>query len=149
MAIDLKTLSPKELQALIANASAQMHEAHAAQIQTIRQKIEALLSGSGLTLEDIYPSRRKKAGARKSAAGSVAPKYRNPADPSQTWSGRGRQPIWFAAALKRRGVTEESLLIDGATKASSPAKSAKTASKAPKKRIAKRAVKKAVAKKKA
>lgn len=145
MAIDLKTLSPKELQALIAHASAQMQEAHAAQIQTIKQKIETLLSSSGLTLEDIYPSHRKKAGAKKSAAGSVAPKYRNPADPSQTWSGRGRQPAWFAAAIKRRGVTEESLLIGGAAKASSPAKSAKTA----KKRVAKRAVKKAVAKKKA
>jgi DNA-binding protein H-NS len=145
MAIDLKTLSPKELQALIANASAQMHEAHAAQIQTVRQKIETLLSSSGLTLEDIYPTRRKKAGAKKSAAGSVAPKYRNPADPAQTWSGRGRQPAWFAAALKRRGVTEESLLIGAAAKASSPAKSAK----APKKRVAKRAVKKPVAKKKA
>lgn len=146
MAIDLKTLSPKELQALIASASAQMHEAHAAQIQTVRQKIETLLSSSGLTLEDIYPSLRKKAGARKSAAGSVAPKYRNPADPSQTWSGRGRQPAWFAAAIKRRGVTEDSLLIDSA---SSPAKVSKTAKKASRKRVAKRAVKKAVAKKKA
>lgn len=146
MAIDLKTLSPKELQALIANASAQMHEAHAAQIQTVKQKIEALLGNSGLTLDDIYPSRRgKKAGAKKSATGSVAPKYRNPADPSQTWSGRGRQPAWFAAALKRRGVTEENLLIGATAKASSSAKSAKGT----KKRVAKRAVKKAVAKKKA
>lgn len=146
MAIDLKTLSPKELQALIANASAQMHEAHAAQIQAVRQKIEALLSHSGLSLEDIYPTRRKKGAGKKAAAGPVAAKYRNPADPSQTWSGRGRQPAWFAAALKRRGVTEESLLIGGGAKASGPAKAAKNA---PKKRAAKRAVKKAVAKKKA
>ncbi|MFN3824978.1 MAG: H-NS family nucleoid-associated regulatory protein [Pseudorhodobacter sp.] len=34
---------------------------------------------------------------RKRAA--VAPKYANPADPSQTWSGRGRKPGWFIAAL--------------------------------------------------
>jgi DNA-binding protein H-NS len=27
-----------------------------------------------------------------------APKYRNPADPEQTWSGRGRKPGWIVEA---------------------------------------------------
>jgi DNA-binding protein H-NS len=146
MAIDLKSLSPKELQSLITNASAQMHEAHAQHVQVVRQKIEALLSHSGLSLEDIYPKRGKKAAAKKGGVGSVAPKYRNPADASQTWSGRGRQPVWFVQALKRRGVTAEDLLIGGAAKAAASAKHAKVAKKAPKK-VAKRAVKKRVAKK--
>lgn len=30
----------------------------------------------------------------------VLPKYFNPAAPSETWSGRGKQPRWFAAALR-------------------------------------------------
>ena len=30
----------------------------------------------------------------------VFPKYRNPNEPSETWSGRGKQPRWLAAALK-------------------------------------------------
>ncbi|WP_430392170.1 H-NS family nucleoid-associated regulatory protein [Dyella sp. 20L07] len=142
MAIDLKTLSPKELQALIANASAQMHEAHAAQIQAVKQKIETLLSNSGFSLEDIYPSRGKKASAKKGKTGSVAPKYQDPSDPSLTWSGRGRKPAWFAKALRRRGVTEETLLIGGSAKAAAPAKQAKAAKKAPRK-VAKRVSKKA------
>lgn len=29
----------------------------------------------------------------------VAPKYRNPSNPEQTWSGRGRQPTWFREAI--------------------------------------------------
>ena len=29
----------------------------------------------------------------------AAAKYANPADASDTWSGRGRKPRWFAAAL--------------------------------------------------
>jgi DNA-binding protein H-NS len=29
----------------------------------------------------------------------VHPKYRNPAIPSETWSGRGRQPLWVIALL--------------------------------------------------
>jgi DNA-binding protein H-NS len=30
----------------------------------------------------------------------VFPKYRNPAEPSETWSGRGKQPRWLTAQLK-------------------------------------------------
>jgi DNA-binding protein H-NS len=32
--------------------------------------------------------------------GPVAPKYRNPDNPSETWAGRGLKPRWLAAALK-------------------------------------------------
>lgn len=144
MAIDLKHFSPKELEALIANASAHMHEARTAHVRAVKDKIEALLSHSGLSLDDIYPSRGKK--TAKGKTGSVAPKYRDPSDPSVTWSGRGRQPLWFVKALKRRGVTEEHLLIDGSAKPVAPAKRAKVAKKAPKKAV-KRAVRKTAKKK--
>lgn len=137
MAIDLNNLSPKELQALIADAEAQMKHARAVQVQSVREKIEALLDKNGFTLEDVYPSRGKAAG--KTAKRVVAPKYRNPADPSQTWSGRGRQPLWFANALKGRGVTIESLLIEQPTR---PAASAKNA--AARKELGKKAAKKAI-----
>jgi DNA-binding protein H-NS len=30
----------------------------------------------------------------------VAPKYRNPAKPAETWAGRGKQPLWLKAQLK-------------------------------------------------
>jgi DNA-binding protein H-NS len=31
----------------------------------------------------------------------VLPKYRNPSSPSETWSGRGKQPRWLVVALNR------------------------------------------------
>jgi DNA-binding protein H-NS len=37
----------------------------------------------------------------------VFPKYRNPTEPSETWSGRGKQPRWLAAALKTGHTIEE------------------------------------------
>ena len=148
MAIDLKNLTPKELQALIANASAHMQEARVAHVRAIKEKIDALLSHAGLSLDDIYPSRGKKVAGKKGKTGSVAPKYRDPSDPSVTWSGRGRQPLWFVKALKRRGVTEADLLIDGAASSAAQPKRAKAAKKTPKKAV-KRAVRKATAKKKA
>ena len=37
----------------------------------------------------------------------VFPKYRNPNEPSETWSGRGKQPRWLTAALKTGHKIEE------------------------------------------
>jgi DNA-binding protein H-NS len=43
---------------------------------------------------------RGKAAFGRGARGKVAPKYRNPENPSETWAGRGLKPRWLAAALK-------------------------------------------------
>ena len=40
----------------------------------------------------------------------VYPKYRNPDEPSETWSGRGKQPRWLAAALKTGHKIEEFII---------------------------------------
>ncbi|MGA7810754.1 MAG: H-NS histone family protein [Bradyrhizobium sp.] len=40
----------------------------------------------------------------------VLPKYRNPERPTETWSGRGRQPRWVGALL-RSGMKFDDLLI--------------------------------------
>lgn len=41
----------------------------------------------------------------------VLPKYRNPKNPSETWSGRGKQPRWLKAQL-RAGKKLDELLIN-------------------------------------
>jgi DNA-binding protein H-NS len=43
----------------------------------------------------------------------VHPKYRNPERPSETWSGRGKQPRWVGAQL-RKGKKINDLLISQA-----------------------------------
>ena len=37
----------------------------------------------------------------------VFPKYQNPNEPSETWSGRGKQPRWLTAALKTGHTIDE------------------------------------------
>jgi DNA-binding protein H-NS len=71
---------------------------------------------------------------------AVAPKYRNPENPAQTWSGRGKRPLWFSEALKKKGATADSMLIGGSVTKSAPAK--KLAPKATKKASVKKPVKK-------
>lgn len=52
----------------------------------------------------------KKAAKKAGTGAKVPPKYRNPADPKLTWTGRGKQPLWFADLLKK-GKKAEELLI--------------------------------------
>lgn len=129
MAINLESLSPAELQALIKNAEAQMESARKNHVKEVRTKIDAILANSGLSIGEVYPTRGGKNAKGPKAA--VAPKYRNPDNATQTWSGRGKRPVWFNEALKKKGVTAESLLIAGATTKAAPAK--KAARKAAKK----------------
>jgi DNA-binding protein H-NS len=105
MAIDLKSLNQKQLDELIQKAEQRKREVAKESVSKVRQKIEAILKTEGLSLEDVYGGGRKNKGRRP-----AAPKYRNPADPSQTWSGRGKRPAWFHAALKS-GKKEQDLLI--------------------------------------
>ena len=40
----------------------------------------------------------------------VFAKYQNPNEPSETWSGRGKQPRWLTAALKTGRTIDEFLI---------------------------------------
>src|SRR5690349_3960339 len=138
MAINLDALSPAELQALIKSAEAQMQSARKNHIQEVRTKVDALLKSAGLTLDEVYPRRGGQGGKGPKAA--VAPKYRNPENPAQTWSGRGKRPLWFSEVLRKQGVTADSMLIGGAATKPAPAK--KVAAKAIKKAPAQKPAKK-------
>jgi DNA-binding protein H-NS len=77
-------------------------------------KIVALIKKAGLSAQDIVKAMkgargRKLVATSKLAGRKVAPKYRNPADKTQTWTGRGRMPAW-AAELSEAGKLERALI---------------------------------------
>lgn len=84
-------------------------------------KIMQLAQDNGVTAVDIAQAFKQGASPRKRKAGTgktggsaggrakVAPKYRNPANPEQTWTGRGKSPQWVAA-LRAEGKLEEALI---------------------------------------
>jgi DNA-binding protein H-NS len=63
--------------------------------------------------------------AKGGTRGPVAPKYRNPKNPSETWAGRGLKPRWLAAAIKS-GKKLDDFLIAGKPKASAAKQPKKT-----------------------
>jgi len=54
--------------------------------------------------------KRGRPAASARAGGKVAPKYRNPANPAEVWSGRGMTPRWLAAYLQQ-GKSKDDFLI--------------------------------------
>jgi DNA-binding protein H-NS len=88
--VALKTMSIDKLVKL----RDQVEAALASKVTEQRRSLESELSKLGR-----FEGRAGRVG-RGGARGAVAPKYRNPDDPSETWAGRGLKPRWLAAALK-------------------------------------------------
>ena len=105
---NLGKLSEKELKALKRGIENELKtsrtRAVAAATQELQDAAQKIARKHGLTVNDVLGKKRKY---RKSP---VPPKYRNPNDPSQTWSGRGRRPAWFREATDK-GKSARSLEI--------------------------------------
>ncbi|HET6604698.1 MAG TPA: H-NS histone family protein [Xanthomonadaceae bacterium] len=122
MAIDVSNLNRRELEALIAKAEKQKDRLRRKDKDKVRRQLTRLATAEGYTLQELFGGSLagkaagksvRKAKARRPGPGKgtkVPPKYRNPSDPAQTWSGRGTRPRWFAQALER-GVSEPDLRI--------------------------------------
>ena len=107
MAIDIKTLNHHQLNELILKAEVRKHELAKEKSVKLREKLTALAKAEGFTVEDLFSLKGAKRGAKRAPA---KPKFRNPADHAQTWSGRGKRPRWFNAALAA-GKKEKDMLI--------------------------------------
>jgi DNA-binding protein H-NS len=112
----LKTMPIAKLQAL----KSQVEAAISVKVTQRRRELETELAK--LTGYD----RRSKATklAKGGRLGPVAPKYRNPENPAETWAGRGLKPRWLSAAIKS-GKKLEDFLIPGAITRASAAKPTK------------------------
>ncbi|MFN3577550.1 MAG: H-NS family nucleoid-associated regulatory protein [Tabrizicola sp.] len=95
MNIDLNSLSLKELkdlQSQVARAIAGYEERRKKEVLA---ELDEIAKAKGYSLAELTGM---SAGRRKTH--SVA-KYANPANPADTWSGRGRKPRWFSEALAK------------------------------------------------
>jgi len=106
VAIDISNLSESQLTTLMSRIHARLSELQLQKVARVRDKVMAMITSEGLDYAELM---EHSAFARKKR-GKIKPKYRNPKNAGETWSGRGRQPRWFAAALKA-GKKESNLLI--------------------------------------
>ena len=102
MTIDLDSMSKQDLRALrksvdkaIASFEKRQKEAALAAAQKAAQE-------HGFSLDEIL--------GKKTSGKTSVPKFRNPDDATQTWSGRGRQPAWYKDAINA-GKSPDDLAI--------------------------------------
>lgn len=74
-----------------------------------RKRREALAAAEDAAREHGF-NLAELTGAKPNRAGTIAPKYANPADPTMTWTGRGRKPRWVQDYLAK-GKKLDDLLI--------------------------------------
>ena len=89
----LKSMSVEKLVALKGQVEAMLSSKILEQRRALESelsKLDRFQGGTG----------RAKSVGRGGARGVVAPKYRNPDNPNETWAGRGLRPRWLAAAIK-------------------------------------------------
>ncbi|WP_444453576.1 trans-acting regulatory protein HvrA [Rhodobacter capsulatus] len=91
--MDIDALSLNELKALRSKVD------RAIVTYEDRKKKEALAELEEIARKMGYPLAEIMAVAGTKPRKTVAAKYANPENPSETWTGRGRKPKWVEAAL--------------------------------------------------
>jgi DNA-binding protein H-NS len=104
---DLNSMSVDELWSLHEFVSAALARKIPAETAKLDQRLRQL--GLGAVSHNV----KKMSHARRPYP-QVFPKYRNPAEPSETWAGRGKKPRWLTAQLKS-GKQIDDFRIDLAT----------------------------------
>jgi DNA-binding protein H-NS len=94
-ASDLDKMTYAQLLALEERIKDAIQERKAEDAKAVKEQMAALAEKAGFSVAELFGDRRK--GKR----GPVAVKYKNPKNPNETWTGRGRKPNWLVAELKR------------------------------------------------
>ena len=110
--LDFETMSLDELWSLHEQLGGVLAERIVVEKRELEQRLVQLNRGKEpqheLNASDGGPARHRRKYPR------VLPKYRNPSMPTETWSGRGKQPRWLVLALKA-GTKIEDFRIATAT----------------------------------
>ena len=93
--INVENLSAEELKKLVADAENALRQRHQKRIAELRSEAEELARELNTSVEELFGlSAKGKAGKSK-----LPPKFMNPENPEQTWTGRGKRPAWLNEAL--------------------------------------------------
>jgi DNA-binding protein H-NS len=112
--IDFSSLSYAELQALEEKVQKELPRAKERSRKAFLDEMKRVAKDHDMSLEELLEVAGGKAsgGAHRGGKkpGKLPPKYKNPDDPSLTWSGHGKQPAWFVANIEA-GKSKDDMLI--------------------------------------
>lgn len=88
----IHSYSVEQLKQLIQTAEDAIEQKKTGEIEALRDQMFKMADQYDMTPEEVinYSGRRKRSPGK--------PKYRNPSNPEQTWTGRGKRPGWLKQA---------------------------------------------------
>jgi DNA-binding protein H-NS len=98
--IDLEAMSVDDLWSLHEQVSRILSARITSEKRELEKRLAVLNRGGGVIEGRDTPQSYNANGKARRKYPRVFPKYRNPQTPSETWSGRGKQPRWLVAAIK-------------------------------------------------
>lgn len=101
--IDLKGLNVDQLTELVGKVQTEMASREKRKRQELRNELERRVTAEGYKMGDIFPELGGVASSGRRRR-KLSPKYRNPQNPEETWSGIGRSPRWVQQILEERGI---------------------------------------------
>jgi DNA-binding protein H-NS len=111
MTIELNTLSIADLRKISENIEKEFKSRQGKIYKEARAEVREVERKYGLTIEEILSGKRQSTpSAAPKASGSVMPKYRNPSNVEETWTGRGKKPLWLQSALSQGAALEQFLI---------------------------------------
>jgi len=96
-AIDLSGYNLVALKGLQFEIEKEIKNRQQQEVRKARERILAIAQNLGVSVEQLLTNAGGK--SKRMSGAKVQPQYHNPADNSQTWAGRGRQPRWIANGL--------------------------------------------------
>ncbi len=75
-----------------------------AEQKTLEEQIKGLAKEHGLVLDTVVWQEKNGRPKRKK---HYAPKFQNPDDPAETWTGQGKRPNWLKAQLAKGRSLDE------------------------------------------
>ena len=101
---DLEKMTYAELTEMEAKIERIKLEKQNSERAAVRKQLMDMAKEHGFDIRELMDGRKK-------GKGTVAAKYRDPKNPENTWTGRGRMPRWMVAATRGEKASKDDFLI--------------------------------------
>jgi DNA-binding protein H-NS len=101
--IKWEDLSEDELNLIVEKARQALDQIKKHRFEEVQDQIRQLANSVGMSPEEVVMQMQRSGGRRSDRSGignsEKNVRYRNPENPTQTWTGRGKRPNWLLEKL--------------------------------------------------
>lgn len=103
-------MDAKQLQKLVKDAQKVLIQRERSVARKLHKEMQDIAARLEVGVDELLGFNGKDKGKpakKKGKTGKVAPKYRNPKNHNETWTGRGRKPKWVENFIEYGGKMED------------------------------------------